>query len=80
MTADKLCIDCKHYRYKPLRWWDFLPPGPPPSSLGAHQCHRPQRTSPVTGEIIASNCWYQRADPHNQNECGRDAKYWELRP
>lgn len=69
----KLCIDCRHYRYVPKAWWEmFNYP-----SVGPRQCHRPQRVSPVSGELQISDCEYQRADPYKMNECGKDGQYWE---
>lgn len=57
-----LCIDCKHHEKGRLYYF----------------CRRPNKTSPVTGELDRKPCFQERLDiPRFMDKCGSQGKYFE---
>lgn len=69
----KLCKDCKYYKSDLPNfgiWESICPPFTHPSRW--HMCSHPELVSPVSGAP-------SQAEEMRNEECGKNAKYWEAK-
>lgn len=69
-----LCQDCKFYKHRSLRWWEFLPPY---QFRIEDECWRGGVINPITGEEHARDANFERGAGYL---CGPDASYFEAGP
>lgn len=67
-----LCKDCKFYKHRPLKWWEFLPS----QARIEDECWRGGSVNPINGEEYARYASYER---NHGSLCGPDAFHFEAK-